>query len=65
MDNETKNELQNLNKDTLKDFFKEFIEESRNSTDKKTQVILDLLNSIKDETEKKISKSKIINLLII
>ena len=65
MDNETKNELQNLNKDNLKDFFKEFIEESRNSTDKKTQVILDLLNSIKDETEKKISKSKIINLLII
>ena len=65
MDSESKDDLRNINKDNLKDFFKEIIEESRNSTEKKTKVILDLLNSIKNETEKKISKSTIINLLII
>ena len=63
MDNETKDDL-NLNKDNLKDFFKELIEESRHSTEKKTQVILDLFNSIKDETEKKIAKSNIKNIFI-
>ena len=58
MDSESKDDLRNINKDNLKDFFKEIIEESRNSTEKKSQTILDLLNSIKEETEKKISKSK-------
>ena len=58
MDNESKDDIKNINKDNLKEFFKEIIEESRNSTEKKTQAILDLLNSIKEETERKISKSK-------
>ena len=53
------NKLNNkLDKNTLQSFFKEFIEDIRSSTEKKTQVILNLLNSIKDETEKKITKSK-------
>lgn len=64
MDNEIKDDLKNLNKDNLKDFFKEIIDESRNSTEKKTQAILDLLNSIKDETEQRIAKSNIKNILI-
>ena len=58
MDNESTIDIKNINKDNLKDFFKEIIEESRNSTEKKAQAILDLLNSIKEETERKISKSK-------
>lgn len=60
MDNETKYNLQNINKNDLKDFFKELVEDTRHSTETKTQTILQLLNSLKEETEKKISKSKIL-----
>ena len=62
MENETKYDLQNLNlnKNDLKYIFKELIEDTRNSTEKQSQEILNLLNSIKEETEKKISKSKIL-----
>ena len=58
MDNEAKFDVKNLNKNNLKFFFKELIEDTRHSTENKTQAILNLLNSIKEETEKKISKSK-------
>ena len=58
MDSESKEDIKKIYRDNLKDYFKEIIEELRNSTEKKTQEMLDLLNSIKDETEKKISKSK-------
>ena len=66
MENETEYDLQNLNlnKNDLKYIFKELIEDTRNSTEKQSQEILNLLNSIKEETEKKISKSKILFLLI-
>lgn len=65
MENETKYELQNLNlnKNDLKYFFKELIEDTRNSTEKQSQEILNLLNSIKEETEKKISKSNLFLLI--
>jgi hypothetical protein len=59
MENEAKNNILKLDKNIFKVFFKEFIEDTRHSTEKKTQVILSLLHSIKEETEQKISKSKI------
>ena len=55
MDNEEKQS--SLDKNELKNFFKEFIEETRISTENKTQTILSLLYSFKEETEQKISKS--------
>ena len=59
MKNEVKQQYLNLDKNILKTFFKEFIEDTKNCTENKTQTILSLLSSIKEETEKKISKSKI------
>jgi len=64
MDNESKNCSLKLDKNILKTFLKEFIEDTRHSTEKKTQTIISLLNSIKEETEQKISKSKYINYFI-
>lgn len=58
MENEVKQQYLNLDKNILRAFFKEFIEDTKNCTENKTQTILSLLNSIKEETEKKISKSK-------
>ena len=57
MDNEEKQSYLKLDKNELKNFFKEFIEETRISTENKTQTILSLLYSFKEETEQKISKS--------
>ena len=57
MDNEAKQSSLKLDKKSLKNFFKEFIEETRTSTENKTQTILSLLYSFKEETEQKISKS--------
>lgn len=58
MENEVKQQYLNLDKNILRTFFKEFIEDTKNTTESKTQTILSLLNSIKEETEQKISKSK-------
>ena len=55
MENESKQQL-NFDKNTLKIFFKEFIEDTKHSTENKTETIVSLLNSIKEETEQKISK---------
>ena len=57
MDNEAKQCSLKYDKNLFKTFFKEFIEEIRNSSEKKTQTILSLLYSLKEETEQKISKS--------
>lgn len=57
MENEIKKKTLKIDKNSFKTFFKEFIEETRQSTEKKTQTILLLLQSIKEETEQKISKS--------
>ena len=56
MDNETMHQNIKLEQNTLKNFFKQFIEETKNSTENKTQIILSLLSSIKEETELQISK---------
>jgi cytoplasmic iron level regulating protein YaaA (DUF328/UPF0246 family) len=56
MDNETMHQSIKLEQNTLKNFFKQFIEETKNSTENKTQIILSLLSSIKEETELQISK---------
>jgi hypothetical protein len=58
MENDSKKNYLKFDKNKLKTFFKEFIEETRNSAENKTQTILSLLLSIKEETEQKISKSK-------
>ena len=47
-----------FDKCTIKNFFKEYIEDSRNSIEKKTQEMLSLASSIKEENEQFISKSK-------
>ena len=47
-----------LDKNIIKTFFKEYIEDSRNSIEKKTQEMLNLISSIKEENEQYISKSK-------
>lgn len=47
-----------LDKHTIKNFLKEYIEDSRNSIEKKTQEMLSLASSIKEENEHYISKSK-------
>jgi hypothetical protein len=57
MNNEAKQNSFKFDKNTVKNFFKEFIEETRTSTENKTQTILSLLYSLKEETENKISKS--------
>ena len=57
MDNDGKQCGLKFDKNLLTTFFKEFIEETRNSTENKTQTILSLLYSFKEETEQKISKS--------
>lgn len=57
MSNEAKQNNFKFDKNTFKNFFKEFIEETRLSTENKTQTILSLLYSYKEETENKISKS--------
>ena len=57
MDNEAKQNSLKYDKNMLKNFFKEFIEETRISTENKTQAILSMLYSFKEETEQKISKS--------
>ena len=58
MENDSKKNYLKFDKNKLKNFFKEFIEETRTSAENKTQTILALLHSIKEETEQKISKSK-------
>ena len=57
MENDVNQQYLNIEKNTLKNFFKKYIEDTKHSTDNKTQIILTLLNSIKEETEQKISKS--------
>lgn len=57
MENDIEDENK-LNKNFIKSFFKEYIEESRSSIEKKIQEIIFLINSIKDENESQISKSK-------
>ena len=55
------NDLSNcfvIDKKTIRTFLKEFIEETRQSTEMKSQLILSLLNSLKEDTEQKVSKSK-------
>ncbi len=47
-----------LDKNTIKGFFKEYIEDSRNSIEKKTQEMMLIISSIKEENENNISKSK-------
>ena len=57
MDNDLKNCFI-IDKKIIGSFFKEFIEETRQSTEMKSQLILSLLNSIKEDAEQKVSKSK-------
>ena len=57
MENDVNQQYLNIEKNTLKNFFKKYIEDTKHSTDNKTQIILTLLNSIKEEREQKISKS--------
>ena len=47
-----------IDKNTIRTFFKEYIEDSRNSIEKKTQEILKLISTVKEENENCISKSK-------
>ena len=47
-----------LDKNIIKIFFKEYIEDSRNSIEKKSQEMLNLISSIKEENEYYIYKSK-------
>ena len=58
MENDSKKNYLKIDKNTLQNFFKDFIEETKYSAENKTQTILSLLYSIKEETEQKISKSK-------
>jgi phage-related minor tail protein len=60
MENEDKNEILKIEQNSFKTFFKEFIEETKQSTEKKIQTISLLLQSIKEETEQKITKGKYI-----
>jgi hypothetical protein len=57
MENDIKDTIV-FDKHTIKNFFKEYIEDSRNSIEKKTQEMLSLATSIKEENEQYISKSK-------
>ena len=57
MDNETIHQSIKLDQNQLRNFLKQFIEDTKNSTENKTQIILSLLSSIKEETELQISKS--------
>ena len=57
MENDAAQNYLKLEKNTLQNFFKDFIEETRNSNENRTQTILSMLYSIKEETEQKISKS--------
>jgi hypothetical protein len=57
MDNDLKNCFI-IDKKIIGSFFKEFIEETRQSNEMKSQLILSLLNSIKEDAEQKVSKSK-------
>jgi phage-related minor tail protein len=63
MENEDKNEILKIEQNSFKTFFKEFIEETKQSTEKKIQTISLLLQSIKEETEQKITKGNIYNIL--
>ena len=65
MENEEKNEILKIEQKSFKTFFKEFIEETKQSTEKKIQTISLLLQSIKEETEQKIAKGNIYNILYI
>jgi hypothetical protein len=47
-----------FDKNIVKAFFKDYIEDSRSSIEKKTQEMLKLVSSVKEENEKNISKSK-------
>ena len=64
MENDVNQQYLNVEKNTLKNFFKKYIEDTKHSTDNKTQIILTLLNSIKEETEQKISKSNFYFLIL-
>lgn len=56
---ENDNKLSGLiDKNSLRTFFKEYIEDTRASIEKKTQEMLKLINSAKEENENFISKSK-------
>ena len=57
MDNETIHQSLKFDQNQLRNFLKQFIEDTKNSTENKTQIILSLLSSIKEETELQISKS--------
>ena len=57
MDSETIRQSLKLEQIQLRNFLKQFIEDTKNSTENKTQIILSLLSSIKEETELQISKS--------
>ena len=57
MDNDLKNCFI-IDKKIIGSFFKELIEETRQSNEMKSQLILSLLNSIKEDAEQKVSKSK-------
>ena len=47
-----------IDKNSLRTFFKEYIEDTRASIEKKTQEMLKLINSAKEENDNFISKSK-------
>lgn len=47
-----------FDKNTIKFFFRDYIEGSRNMIEKKSQDILSLISSIKEESEQNISKSR-------
>ena len=64
MENDVNQQYLNIEKNTLKNFFKKYIEDTKHSTDNKTQIILTLLNSIKEETEQKISTSNFYFLIL-
>ena len=64
MENDVNQQYLNIEKNTLKNFFKKYIEDTKHSTDNKTQIILTLLNSIKEETEQKIFKSNFYFLIL-
>ena len=57
MDNDLKNCFI-IDKKIIGSFFIFFFEETRQSNEMKSQLILSLLNSIKEDAEQKVSKSK-------
>lgn len=55
MENDTRDQFP-LDKNIIKSFLKEYIEDSRSSIEKKSQEMISLITSVKEENEQRISK---------